>query len=231
MFCPHCGKEAAQGHQYCPFCGNALQEPTSTVHPSDDPNGPVASPAQARPMAARALWRFFFWGVVAVGVIFIAAFVFTRLKMGPPGSQADQLARQMATMPVPPSQPRLVPVQQSVPIAQGNVVVAAGQIQYFRFTVPEVAQGTKVTGQFHAFGGAGNDIEAGIMTPFEFENWSNGHQARVYYDSGQATNGEIEVDGLPAGTYILAFSNRTSVFSRKEVTAQVTLNYTVLERR
>jgi len=135
------------------------------------------------------------------------------------------------TSQAPPSAPQLVPVPQSIPIAQGNVVVLPRQIQYYQFTIPRVAQDAKVTGTFHAFGGSGNDIEAAIMTPFEFENWRNGHQARVYYDSGQVTNGEIEVNGIPPGTYILAFSNRTSVFSRKEVTAQVTLDYTVLERR
>ena len=53
------------------------------------------------------------------------------------------------------------------------------------------------------------------MTPFEFENWRNGHQARVYYDSGQVTNGKIAANGVPPGSYILAFSNGFSRFSRK----------------
>jgi len=220
MFCPQCGKEVGEAEQYCVFCGGALRRSTSRS------SGPHQS---ATPITWGPLWKLFFWVVVLAGVAVIAIWLTQELRHSP-GPERGPGAHGSASQ-APPAPPQLVAVPQSIPIVQGNVVVPPQRIQYFKFTVPRVAQGAKVNGTFHAFGGSGNDIQAAIMTPLEFENWSNGHQARVYYDSGQVTNGVIEVDAIPPGTYILAFSNRTSVFSRKEVTAQVTLNYTVPEQR
>ena len=147
----------------------------------------------------------------------------------PTTPQTDSQTDSSGSQPQAPSPTPVVPVTKFSPIVSGNVVVPPQRIQYFKFVVPQVAQNAKVKGSFHAFGGAGNDIEAAIMTPFEFENWSNGHEAHVYYNSGKITNGQIEVDGLPPGLYILAFSNRFALVSRKEVTVQVSLSYTVFE--
>jgi hypothetical protein len=83
----------------------------------------------------------------------------------------------------------------------------------------------KVYGFFRASGGRGNDIEVVIASPIEFQNWINGHQAQVFFAPGKATDGRINVENLPPGDYILAFSNKFSALSRKQVTAVVTLSY------
>jgi hypothetical protein len=63
-----------------------------------------------------------------------------------------------------------------------------------------------------------------IASPPEFENWINGHQAQLYYSTDKVTNGTID-RLLPPGDYTLAFDNRFSAFSRKEVTGEITLTY------
>ena len=70
-----------------------------------------------------------------------------------------------------------------------------------------------VTGEFHASGGSGNDIEAIVAEWGECENWINGHQARVLYQSGKVTNGAIDVPISRDGTYCLLFSNRMALVS------------------
>jgi hypothetical protein len=221
--CPYCAERIREAATICRYCNRSLTEP-------------VDSSRNHRWLAVVAA------GLLALVVVALAVYssvrkwVPTSFRQNPPSAsaqtsptltvQTDSVASQP---PPPPPQP--VPVAQFVPIVQGNIVVPPQRIQYFKFIVPQVAQDAKVRGVFHAFGGAGNDIEAAIMTPFEFENWSNGHEAHVYYNSGKVTNGQIQVDGIPPGTYILAFSNRFAMLSRKEVTAQVSLSYTVLERQ
>lgn len=220
-----------EGYKRCPYCAEAIREAATVCRYCNRSLAqPVKSLRNYQPLA------FVAGGLVVLMAVVWGVSLSVRKSLPTPSRQsaaagsAPNRANFNASQ-SPPAPPEPVPVPQFVPIVQGNVIVPPRQIQYFKFTVPQVAQDAKVAGTFHAFGGSGNDIEAAIMTPFEFENWRNGHQARVYYDSGQVTNGQIEADGIPPGTYILAFSNRTSVLSRKEVTAQVTLNYTVLERR
>ncbi len=118
---------------------------------------------------------------------------------------------------------RYVPVDQK--IATGQIVVRAqGYVQY-RLTIgPEMVQPT-VTGSFNASGGGGNDITAVIADEANFINWINGHQARVYWNTqGRETTGNFEVR-LPPGTYYLAFNNKFSLFTEKQVFIEADLNY------
>jgi hypothetical protein len=99
--------------------------------------------------------------------------------------------------------------------------VGPGQIQYFTFTL---SGSGRVTGRFEATGGTGNDIEAAIMTADEFENWKNGHQARVFYQSGKVTVGTVNTVLAP-GTYILAFNNRFSMLTAKNISSTLVVNH------
>lgn len=123
--------------------------------------------------------------------------------------------------------------------AQGVVVsqtftVEPGRYSYFQFFVSSA--GTKVVGRFHAQGGRGNDIETFIVDEDGFENYSNRHQVRTYYNSGRVTVGTINT-ALNPGKYYLIFNNGFSTFSNKVVEAHVVLinysapAYTPRERR
>ena len=83
-----------------------------------------------------------------------------------------------------------------------------------------------VTGNFTAYGGSGNDILAVVANERNYTNWINGHEAQVLWGTqGKQTTGDIEAKFLQPGEYYLAFSNRFSVFTDKQVSLEVDLNY------
>jgi hypothetical protein len=83
-----------------------------------------------------------------------------------------------------------------------------------------------VDGHFQAFGGMQNDIQAVICSDQEFLNFRNGHQAKVFYNSGKTTVADISAS-LPGsdGRYMLAFNNNFSLLSGKTVSGEITLGY------
>lgn len=120
--------------------------------------------------------------------------------------------------------PRFAPVRKA--LALGNFVVQPRRTSYWQFTVdPSTMTDVRVVGEFHTFGGSGNDIIAILAAPDQFENLINGHMGRTFYDSQKTTNGEINVGPLPPGPYVFGFSNAFSTISSKEVTADVELRY------
>jgi hypothetical protein len=82
-----------------------------------------------------------------------------------------------------------------------------------------------VTGNFNASGGSGNDIQAVIADEENYTNWINGHQAQAFWTTqGRQTTGNIEAR-LKPGMYYLAFSNKFSAFTEKQVFLDVDLKY------
>jgi hypothetical protein len=110
-------------------------------------------------------------------------------------------------------------IGQHEPLISGSVVVKAGTIYYVRFTVDRSA---RVAGRFEAAGGGGNDIEAVIASSDEFENWQNGHQAHVLYQTEKTTVAILNVPIIQPGTYYLGF-NKFSLVSDKTVTGDIVL--------
>jgi hypothetical protein len=98
--------------------------------------------------------------------------------------------------------------------------VGAGNIFYVRFTS---YGNSRVVGHFHASGGEGNDIQVVIANADNFENWKNGHTARVLYQSPVTTTDMLNVPISASGTYYLAFSNKFSVFNSKNVSSDIQL--------
>jgi hypothetical protein len=122
---------------------------------------------------------------------------------------------------------RYVPVDQK--IASGQIVVNANGYVQYRFEITPEMRNARVSGQFNASGGAGNDIDAVIATEAEFTNWINGHPARAFYSSnGRKTTDTFDLRLAP-GTYYLAFSNKFSALTSKELFLEVDLNYQRLE--
>lgn len=106
------------------------------------------------------------------------------------------------------------------------VTIGAGQMRYYRLPLNATQLNPHITGHFLASGGSGNDIEVFIADEEGFGKLMNGRQARIYYGSGKVTSGIIDAV-LPTrdGTYYLVFSNRFSVISAKNVTADVNMSY------
>jgi hypothetical protein len=107
----------------------------------------------------------------------------------------------------------------------GLVAVKAGGYVTNTFSVEPGMQNFRLTGHFQASGGTGNDIQAVLATEDEFQNWVNGHQAKVFYSTAQTTTGNLNVGPLVPGRYVLAFSNTFSLLTDKNVSAEITANW------
>jgi hypothetical protein len=87
----------------------------------------------------------------------------------------------------------------------------------------------RVVGRFEAAGGSGNDIQAVLADGDNFENWKNGHAARVLYGTDKTTVGSIDVPIVSSGTYYLGLNNRFALLSAKTVSGAIDLQYKVLQ--
>ena len=114
----------------------------------------------------------------------------------------------------------------SKPFTGQTVVKAGGYVQNASTVEPRM-QNFHVVGHFNASGGTGNDIQVVLADEGEFQNWINGHQARVFYSTDKITDGKMDVGPLAPGRHVMAFSNKFSVFADKYVFTEIEANWMV----
>lgn len=181
---------------------------------STGPSAPSSAPRAPEPpqRKSRVSWLLAVLAVVIVGAVILAN------RTNAPASDSPATAAPVRAPSV-----RYVPATQK--IASGQIVVRANGYVQYRFQITPEMRSAHVSGQFNASGGSGNDIEAVIATEAEFTNWVNGHQAQVFYSTqGKKTTDTFDVR-LGPGTYYLAFNNRFSALTAKDVFLEVDLNY------
>lgn len=187
----------------------------ASINPTSGPSVPRSAPRPPEPeqRKSRVALLLGILAVVIVGAFIVVNSNSTRTP-APDSPGAVAAARAPSV--------RYVPVSQK--IASGQIEVrASGYVQY-RFQITPEMRDAHVSGRFNASGGTGNDIEAVIASEDEFTNWINGHQARVFYSTqGRKTTDTFDVR-LGPGTYYLAFNNRFSALSAKDVFLEVDLN-------
>lgn len=106
-------------------------------------------------------------------------------------------------------------------LASGQInVQAGGDVRYWINIDTTKILRPVIVGSFRASGGSRNDISAILAVECEFENWINGHKARVLFATDKVTTGQIQVPITQSGTYILAFNNRFSLSTPKTVAAR-----------
>lgn len=165
--------------------------------------------------------------LLGVVIVFLVIFLVLVSNRRNPPAAAETPTRGSSATPARMPSIRYVPVSQK--LASGQIVVRAGGYIQYRCEITPDMRNAHVSGRFNAAGGTGNDIEAVIATEEEFTNWVNGHQARVFYSTqGRKTTDTIDVRLAP-GTYYLAFNNRFSTFSAKDVFLEVDLDFQRLE--
>ena len=176
------------------------------------------SVAPARKPAGRLPWILGLAAALVIGTIILM----NNKGQSRTGDDSGATA-QAASNPAPVAKTRYVPVSQK--IASGQIAVRAnGYVQYRITITPEMLEPT-ITGNFNASGGSGNDIQAVIADEENYTNWINGHQAQAFWTTqGKQTTGNIEAR-LKPGMYYLAFSNKFSAFTEKQVFLEVDLNY------
>lgn len=204
MFCPKCGKEIPDDSQFCLKCGHTLTTNTAApMQPTQKKSG------------------FSALGIIGAVVVLLAIVVlWTRNRTPLIPSNSPFGASPTAPAPAP------VIVPMSTKLFTGQTIINAGQYVTKTITVEPGMQGFRVTGSFNASGGLTNDIQAVISDEAEFQNWINGHQAKVFYSSGPITHGTVEVGPLAPGRYIMGFSNTKGLVGR-QVFAEVDARWTV----
>jgi hypothetical protein len=207
MYCSKCGTEIPATAVFCLHCGfevrDSKQKNKNSVHSSK--RGATTG------LAIGAT-------VFVVGLLLIAGLVGSLYlyNQRQDDSSDDRGSRPLISRDNPIRQPeRMTIVNKSFPV---------GAHQYVYYTVPLKSGDAHVTGHFTAQGG-GNDIEVLVLDQDGFTNFSNGHNASTYYNSGgYVTAGTIDLNLRPA-TYYIVFNNAKALLTNKVVTAEIDAEY------
>jgi hypothetical protein len=124
--------------------------------------------------------------------------------------------------------PSVIVSKHTEKIGTGHIVVNARKVFYYKLPIKDMRD-IHVTGHFLALGGLGNDIDVVLAEEKEFGKWMDGQPAKVYYQSGKTTSGDIDAK-LPLydATYYLCFDNRFSVLSAKTINIDISLFYSTI---
>jgi len=200
MYCAKCGTEIVEGHSFCGKCGTPANDFAKAV--SESPKKRTFSPMG---YAALAL------------LVFLAVMWFIAQYSRPPNPSSDP-AVEMARLKVPTTR------HESQVLLSGSHVVQPQQFVTYTVTITPEMRNVRLSGRFTATGGAGNDLQALITDEDGLLNFRNGHQSKVYYESGKVTADSFDVR-LGPGTYYLVFNNRFSLVSNKAYDADVKLDF------
>jgi hypothetical protein len=204
MFCPSCGKEIPDQSAFCMGCGKSI------------PSGQTAAASRSSAPSARSIGKIVTY-LVILGLVGIAVVLAVASRKNNSEPQKDAAA-EIAHMPV------FRPKKEK--LFSGQIVVRAGQMVWQKIQVDtEAMHDVRVMGKFRASGGSGNDVQAVLADEDSFENWKNGHQAQVLYSTGQVTVGELNTPITKSGTYYFCLSNKFSMFTSKDVFAEIDLVY------
>jgi hypothetical protein len=203
MRCSKCEEEISNKSSFCLHCGANVARHTST----------------ANHKSGSLIALYIFLGII-LGVVGLAIILhFQKTNQSPSISTSSPV--QSAPKPAP------VWIETSQDIASGAFTVGARTYVYYDFMVDQSWRKVRLNGRFQAQGGWGNDITVLLTDEDGFTNWQNGHNARVWYNSGKVTIGTINVT-LPPGHYYLVFSNTFALISNKAVNATILLFYEYL---
>lgn len=243
MYCPECGHRNPDAAKFCMSCGHRFDPSAASHARGAAPQGVQPAPTVIVQKKGSALPAVILLLLLAVGGVAVYLYVtnseVVRQKdwlgrekpildvnasdkgvsgrINLPEVRQRQRAPQRREAPAPPPAPYEPATQSGSPLVQDTFAVPPGSARWWRFTVP-VGMSGRVTGEFHARGGSGNDIEAGLTD----ENGANGHAGQFWYHTDKVTTDRLDVR-LGPGTYFMVFSNRFSAFSSKSVSANIHL--------
>lgn len=203
MFCHNCGTEIVEGHSFCGKCGKAVDDWLK-----DAMKPPKAGSSAGAKIVAGILWGFI--GIVAIAVMLS----FVAEKANTPSSSASAAPRVR------------IPIvrHETQALISGSHIVQPQHYVTYPITIAPAMHNARLSGHFTATGGYGNDLQALITDEDGLVNFKNGHQAKVYYQSGKVTADSFDVRLAP-GTYYLVFNNVFSLMSNKAYDADVKLDF------
>jgi hypothetical protein len=105
-----------------------------------------------------------------------------------------------------------------IPLATDQrLLIPAGSVQSFRWTPPRSQPNCHVSGHIEVTDGGNRDVRVLIMRGDDYQNYINGHEAHVYFQTGNVTAVTLDVNTSQVGPLVLAISNAFSVVSTKKV--------------
>lgn len=212
LACSKCGTSLPDEAQFCLKCGKPVSSPARTSRVND-------IPASARPLRKG---RIVLWMLLG---LFLIALAWTATSDNPLAQGIQELAG----------------LKHDQSILQAPFTVAAHNIRFYKFALPEGSVGVSILGQFSCSADShkgnvksadnkesavDNDIEVYVLSEPAFTVWQNGYAATSVYESGKVAEGTLQAD-LPAGAgiYYLVFNNKFSPKAAKNVNASVLLRY------
>ncbi len=94
-------------------------------------------------------------------------------------------------------------------IATGTIVLRPGEARTIGFYVDFATYRPRVTGSFHASGGA-NDIEVFIASDEDYNSWNIGLKITPIYNSGVVNSADVSVKLPTTGHFYLVINNKYS---------------------
>lgn len=97
----------------------------------------------------------------------------------------------------------------------------------FKFDVPGNHLDASLKGQFSVAPGSGGGIEVYVLSGEDYASWQNGYTTFRYYDSGNGSQGGMNVSLLSdsAGTYFVVFNNKVPSATAKRIRANMSVKY------
>jgi hypothetical protein len=200
MNCPSCQKEIPDGSAFCLNCGKSTK-----------PKGKWSLPVLMLAI-----------GLVVGGIVVAIVIISNNNR----SAQTDSDSSQSVAPVTSPRQPTQIFIPHTDKLVSGQLIVKAGSAIQYKLEIDTSKMiNPVVSGEFRASGGTGNDIAVVLADEDNFENWINGHPANVLYSTPKTTNGRLSIPIAQSGTYYLAFSNRFSLLTSKQVFAEIQLTY------
>jgi len=98
-----------------------------------------------------------------------------------------------------------------------EMVIPAGYVQSLRWEAASTQPTCHLTGHVSVIAGGSKDVNVLVMPADDYENYVNGHGAKVYFESGKKTAVTLDVTTGQPGALVVVLSNAFSVVSAKTV--------------
>jgi hypothetical protein len=101
--------------------------------------------------------------------------------------------------------------------ANQELVIPAGSVQSFQWDATQAQPNCRVTGHIEVTDGGAKDVQVAIMPGDDYQNFVNGHEAKVFFQTDKKTAVTLDVNTGQVGLMVLAISNAFSLLTEKKV--------------
>lgn len=98
-----------------------------------------------------------------------------------------------------------------------ELVIRAGTFETFPWQVSSAQPTCSVTGHIEVTDGGSKDVDVMVLAADDYQNFTNGHEFKVYFQSGKTTAVTLNATSGQPGPLYLVVSNAFSVVSDKTV--------------